>query len=111
MKETVRRYFWWPGITKDIEAVAEQCEGCRKYRKKPLPQPLCPWPYSRRPMERVHIDFCEYRGKMILIMVDSYSKKIWTSMMNTDTTTLKTLAVLYGWFCEETGFPTTLVSD
>ena len=111
MKETVRRYFWWPGITKDIEAVAERCEACRKYRKRPPPQPLCPWPFSRRPMERVHIDFCEYRGKMILIMVDSYSKKIWTSMMNTDTTTLKTLAVLYGWFCEETGFPTTLVSD
>ena len=31
--------------------------------------------------------------------------------MNTDTTTMKTLAVLYGWFCDQTGFPTTLVSD
>ena len=62
-------------------------------------------------MERVHIDFCEYRGKMILVMVDSFSKKIWTSMMGADTTSLKTLAVLYGWFCEEAGFPTTLVSD
>ena len=31
--------------------------------------------------------------------------------MNTDTTTNKTLAVLYGWFCSETGMPTTLVSD
>ena len=31
--------------------------------------------------------------------------------MNTDTTTIKTLAVLYGWFCEENGFPATLVSD
>ena len=36
MKETVRSYFWWPGITKDIEAIAAKCEGCRKYRKKPL---------------------------------------------------------------------------
>ena len=62
-------------------------------------------------MERVHIDFCEYKNKMILVMIDSYSKKIWTSMMNSDTTTLRTLAVLYGWFCEENGFPTTLVSD
>ena len=44
-------------------------------------------------------------------MVDSFSKKIWTSNMNTDTTTSKTLAVLYGWFCVETGTPTTLVSD
>ena len=27
MKETVRRYFWWPGITKDIEAMAAKCDG------------------------------------------------------------------------------------
>ena len=105
MKETARKYFWWPGISKDVEAVAEKCEACRKYRKRPPPQPLCPWPFSRRPMERVHIDFCEYRGKMILVMVDSFSKKIWTNMMNMDTTTLKTLAVLYGWFVRRQGSP------
>ena len=111
MKETVRRYFWWPGITKDIDAIAASCDGCRRYRKKPPPAPLCPWPYSRRPMERVHVDFFEYKGKMVLIMVDSFSKKIWTALMNTDTTATKTLAVLFGWFCDETGIPTTLVSD
>ena len=111
MKETVRRYFWWPGITKDIEALAAGCSGCRKFKKKPPPVTLCPWPYSRRPMERVHVDFCEFKGKMILVMVDSYSKKIWTALMNTDTTATKTLAVLFGWFCDETGAPTTLVSD
>ena len=111
MKEAVRRYFWWPGITRDIETITLNCAGCRRFRKKPPPVALCPWPYSRRPMERVHVDFCEFKGKMILVMIDSYSKKIWTSLMNTDTTTLKTLAILYGWFCEENGFPTTLVSD
>ena len=31
--------------------------------------------------------------------------------MNTDTTSTKTLAVLYEWFSSETGLPTTLVSD
>ena len=111
MKETVRRYFWWIGITKDIEDMVARCQGCRRYKKKPAGEPLCPWPYSRRPMERVHIDFCEYKNRMILVMVDSYSKKIWTHLMMADTTTKKTLATLYGWFCEETGIPTTLVSD
>ena len=111
MKETARSYFWWPGITRDIDTLTARCVGCRKFRKKPPPAALCPWPFSKRPMERVHIDFCEYKGKMILIMIDSYSKKIWAHLMNTDTTALKTLAVLYGWFCEEVGFPTTLVSD
>ena len=62
-------------------------------------------------MERVHIDFCEYKGQMILVMVDSLSKKIWTSGMGSDTMSLKNLAVLYGWFYEEAGFPTTLVSN
>ena len=44
-------------------------------------------------------------------MVVAFSKKIWTALMNTDTTASKTLAVLYGWFCTESGTPTTLVSD
>ena len=57
------------------------------------------------------MDFCEYKGKMILVMIDSFSKKIWTQLMMNDTTTVKTLAILFGWFCQETGFPTTLVSD
>lgn len=111
MKDIVRRYFWWPGITKAIENTAAQCKESVKFKRKPAKQPLCPWPFARRPMERVHVDFMEFKGQMILIMVDAYSKKIWASNMGTDTTSLRTLAVLYGWFYEETGFPTTLVSD
>ena len=111
MKKVVRDIFWWPGITKSIEHIAAKCEGCRKFKKKPPPNSLSVWPFARRPMERVHIDFFEYKGKHVLLMVDAYSKKIWTQLMNTDTTTSKTLAVLYGWFCTETGTPTTLVSD
>ena len=111
MKNTARKYFFWPGITKDIEVIASKCEGCRKFRKKPVPTALCPWPFARRVMERVHIDYCEYKGRMILVMVDAYSKRIWTRCMMHDTTSYKTLAILFGWFCEESGFPTVLVSD
>ena len=62
-------------------------------------------------MERVHVDFFEFKGKQFLIMIDAFSKYIWTHVMNAETTTLKTLAILYGWFCDRNGFPTTLVSD
>ena len=111
MKGVAREYFYWPCINKHIEKIASSCSGCNKFKMRPAPAPLCPWPYARRPMERVHIDFCEYKGKQLLILIDAYSKYIWTHVMNNDTTTLKTLAVLYSWFCERSGFPATLVSD
>ncbi|CAL4061487.1 unnamed protein product, partial [Meganyctiphanes norvegica] len=111
MKKVVRDIFWWPGITKSIVDIAAKCDGCRRYKKKPPPNSLSVWPFARRPMERVHVDFFEYKGKHVLLMVDAFSKKIWTQLMNTDTTTSKTLAILYGWFCTESGPPTTLVSD
>ncbi|MCP4255194.1 MAG: hypothetical protein GY775_17660, partial [Candidatus Scalindua sp.] len=73
MKKVVRDIFWWPGITKCIENIAAKCEGCRKFKKKPPPNSLSVWPFARRPMERVHIDFFEYKGKHVLIMVDAFS--------------------------------------
>ena len=111
MKNAARRLFWWPSLNQDIKVIAAKCEGCRKYMKKPAPAPLCPWPYARRPMERVHIDFCEFRNKDLLIMIDDYTKYIWVHTMTVVTTARKTLAVLYGWLCENNGFPTTIVSD
>ncbi|MCP4254438.1 MAG: DDE-type integrase/transposase/recombinase [Candidatus Scalindua sp.] len=111
MKKVVRDIFWWPGITKSIENIAAKCEGCRKFKKKPPPNSLSVWPFARRPMERVHIDYFEFKGKHVLIMVDAFSKKIWTHYLGRDTTTPTTCAVLFNWFCSESGSPTTLVSD
>ncbi|CAL4127509.1 unnamed protein product, partial [Meganyctiphanes norvegica] len=111
MKETSRKYFWWPKITVQIDDIVKKCLGCVKYKRKPANTQLCPWPFARRPMERVHIDFCEYKGKQLLIMVDSFTKYIWVRNMNTDTTASNTLVTLFEWFCECSGFPKTLVSD
>ena len=110
MKEVARRHFWWPGIAKQIENISKSCKECHRYRKKSAPAPLCSWPFALRSLERVHIDFCEYKKKMILVMIDAHSKYIWAHVMNSDTTTWKTLSVLYMWFADR-GFPTTIVSD
>ena len=111
MKKAVRGTIWWPGISKAIETICANCKGCIKYKKKPPNNTLTPWPFARRPMERVHCDFFEYNNQHILIMCDAFSKKIWCHLLKQDTTTATTLAVLYNWFCQETGLPTTLVSD
>ena len=111
MKETSRKYFWWPKITVHIDNIVKNCLGCAKYRRKPANNTLCPWPFARAPMERVHIDYCDYKGKNLLVMIDSFTKYMWVKNMNTDTTSSNTLVTLYEWFCECSGFPRTLVSD
>ena len=110
MRKAARMQFWWPQINEQIERIVKDCKGCNKFRRKPASAPLCSWPFAHRSLERVHIDFCEFKGKMLLVMIDAYSKYIWVHVMNSDTTTLKTLAVLFTWFTER-GFPRTLVSD
>ena len=57
MKKIVCDIFWWPGITKHIDDIAAKCAGCRRFKKKPPPNSLSVWPFARRPMERVHVDF------------------------------------------------------
>ena len=64
MKKIVRDIFWWPGITKNIGNIAGKCEGCRKFKKKAPSNSLSVWPFARRPMERVHLDFFNIRVSM-----------------------------------------------
>ena len=93
MKKVIRDLFWWPGINKSIENIAANCQGCKKYKKKPPANSLSVWPFARRPMERVHIDYFEYKGKHVLIMVDAFSKKIWTHYLGKDTTAITMCAM------------------
>ncbi|CAL4075716.1 unnamed protein product [Meganyctiphanes norvegica] len=34
MKETSRKYFWWPKITVQIDDIVKKCLGCAKYKRK-----------------------------------------------------------------------------
>ena len=111
MKKVVRECFWWPGLSKHIDQIAASCPGCKKHKKRPPQNSLSVWPFARKPMERVHVDFFEYKSKHVLLMVDAFSRKIWCHYLGNDTTAAVTCAVLFGWFCQETGPPTTLVSD
>ena len=110
MKSLAREYIWWPSLNKDIEALAAKCKGCAKYKKKPSLSPLNHWPWATRPMERLHIDFAEYKGVQLLIIIDTYTKYLWTFVMGKDTTTPRLLRQLDSVFSDR-GLPTTIVSD
>ena len=110
MKSLAREYMWWPGINKQIEELAQKCSSCAKYKRKPPQTPLTHWPWATRPMERLHVDFAEYKGMHLLVVIDAYSKYLWTSVMVHDTTTPKLLRHLDSIFADR-GLPTTIVSD
>ena len=107
MKSLARQYVWWPTLNKDIESI--KCK-CVNRRRKPVSTSLSHWPWATRPMERIHIDFAEYKGVHLLVIIDVYSKYIWTFVMGTDTTTPKLLRCLDFVFADR-GLPLTVVSD
>ena len=61
-------------------------------------------------MERIYVDLAEYRGVQLLIVIDAYSKYIWTFIMGKDTTTPRLLRQMECIFAER-GLPTTVVRD
>ena len=90
MKSLACSYEWWPSIDENIERVANSCESCQVNRNMPSKAFMHPWENAKSPWVRIHLDFAgPYLGKMLLVLVDSYSK--WLDvipMPNTKTTSL-----------------------
>ena len=86
MKGVARSYVWWPGMDADIESCTKACELCQLVQRNPTNAPVHPWILCSRLGERVHIDYAgSVEGKMLLIVVDSYSK--WPEFVIQNSTT------------------------
>lgn len=110
MKSLARSYFYWPGIGKDIEILANNCESCAIYKNNPPLAAIKQWPWPDEVWYRVHIDFMgPFMNKQFLILVDAHSKWLEVYPMNNITTksTIETLRTIFARF----GLPYQLVSD
>nr|XP_022908875.1 uncharacterized protein K02A2.6-like [Onthophagus taurus] len=75
MKALARQYFWWPNLDKDIEKYVKSCEACMTFSRNPELVKLTKFTEAKEVFDRVHIDFMgPFKGKMFLIITDSYSK-------------------------------------
>ena len=75
MKALARSYLWWPGLDKDMEAVAKSCLSCQSVKQAPAVAPLHPWLWRTTPWQCVHVDFLgTFQGKMFMVAVDAYLK-------------------------------------
>ena len=75
MKSLARSFVWWPKMDQDIEERVRDCESCQYNRHHPPKAPLHPWEWPKRPWVRLHADYAgPVNGKMLLVLVDAYSK-------------------------------------
>ena len=75
MKALRRGLVWWPGTDTDVEKLVKECSPCQQTQPSPPLAPLHPWEWRQRPWSRLHVDFAgTIEGKMLLVVIDAYSK-------------------------------------
>ncbi|XP_046383928.1 uncharacterized protein K02A2.6-like [Ischnura elegans] len=110
MKLQARSQVWWPGIDKDVEEIATNCETCQATQANiSKGKYLVSWPKTNSPWERIHLDFCHFQGHEILVLVDSFSRWIETWVMSR-TNAQNTILKLRG-FMAVFGIPQEIVTD
>lgn len=109
MKLIARSYVWWPALQGDIENYAHNCDICQSTRNVPKEIVKTTWPSTSYPFERIHLDFFHLRGTTFLILVDSYSKFVEISIMQSTVVSalIKKLTIFFSLF----GLPHKMVSD
>ncbi|XP_045183417.2 uncharacterized protein K02A2.6-like [Mercenaria mercenaria] len=109
MKSLARGYVWWPNLDSELEHLAATCGTCQSLKALPAEAPLHPWVRASRPMERIHIDFADFKNHSFLILIDNYSKWLEVIPMKSTTSenTIDKLRSIFSY----TGLPEQLVSD
>ena len=72
-KWRLRRDYWWPGYSADIEAHVKDCKECVKYLPSQQIEPLINQNVATHPMEILGIDLWHSNRKDFLVMVDQFS--------------------------------------
>ncbi|CAK9291719.1 unnamed protein product [Gordionus sp. m RMFG-2023] len=75
MLDTMERYFWWPGVNKDIEEMIFRCNMCMINAPKLPKVKQNYWVQPNKPWYRVYIDFFgPIKNFYGLVIIDGYSR-------------------------------------
>ena len=112
MKSLARGLVWWPGIDKEIEKAAQLCKGCHAgvQARPQVNTSGSSWELPDGPWRRIHLDFAgPVEGKMLLIVVDAYSK--WPEVVIMEDTTAELTVEEVRTLFSRWGLPAQMVTD
>lgn len=100
---------WWPGITKQVEAMCAKCVTCMVHRPVPR-EPLIPYAFpDEAPWTRVGTDLFEFAKETYVIVVD-YTSRWFEFRKLAATSSLHVIAAIQAIFATH-GIPKVVVSD
>ena len=108
-QERARSAVWWPGITKEIEALVSACHFCRVHRPSQRQEPLILSPLPDRPWEKIAVDLCEKEKANYMITVDYYSR--WIEITKLGSTSSNAIIEKLKDIFSTHGYPDVLQSD
>ncbi len=71
--QTARQFYFWPGMSADIDNLVAECEACQSLRPTNAAPTASPSPPASFPMEALGTDIFHCGGKDWLVVVDRYS--------------------------------------
>ena len=107
-RERARQSIWWPGISRDLEQLVQNCTECCKAQKQRA-QPMIPSPLPELPWQKVATDLFEWKQEIYLLIVDYYSRFIEIARLNRLTAD-EVIARTKSIFARH-GIPETVISD
>ncbi|PFX13349.1 Uncharacterized protein K02A2.6 [Stylophora pistillata] len=104
-----RSAVFWPGITRDVTNLVQDCATCQAYQRKQQKQPILQPEPPSYPWQMLSSDLFEFRGNQYLLISDKYSKFPIVRKL-TNTTSRAIINHLKSIFAEH-GIPECLTTD
>ena len=80
-RERARQSVWWPGLSKEIQNLVENCQTCREHYTQ-REEPMISSPFPELPWQKVGMNLSELEKNTYLLVVDYYSKYIEVAKLN-----------------------------
>ena len=100
---------WWPGISRDLKSLVENCSECQRNRPAQKAEPLKPTQLPQRPWQTLGADLCTLNGRNYLIVVDYYSR--WIEIEQLHSVTSRSVITKFKKLFACHGICDTLISD